>query len=142
MKYVSQLAAPAVLALPTAHAVLALPAAPVAVALPTAHAALALPAAPVAVKLLAAPDPLRMMWGYCRVGTHDTDDRCTCGTYEKVGAAARASASARLGTRHSQRAACKKQRPANGPKSRFFVAEFETEEALLAAAAAATAAAS
>ena len=112
---------------------------PAALALPAAAAALAAGPAPVA---LALPDPNRMMWGYCRTGTHVSDDRCTCGKYEQVGASAQVSQRARLGTRLNQRKACKEQRPANGPKTRFFVAEFETEEALLAAAAAATATAS
>ena len=112
---------------------------PAALALPAAAAALTAGPAPVA---LALPDPNRMMWGYCRTGTHVSDDRCTCGKYEQVGASAQVSQRARLGTRLNQRKACKEQRPANGPKTRFFVAEFETEEALLAAAAAATATAS
>ena len=83
-------------------------------------------------------DPDRFLWGCCRQGTHVSDPLCSCvsvedGTgIEQVQASRRASLTASLGTRLSQRGACKAQRPSDTPKTRFFVAQFETKADALA----------
>ena len=75
--------------------------------------------------------PDRRMWGLCREGCNLTNTPCTCGQYSFLNADAVVSTRASAGTRLSQGKRCVKQRPKKGPKSRIFVAEFESEAALL-----------
>ena len=98
------------------------------------------PDAPAASDASDAPalDPNRFIWGCCRQGTHASDPLCSCvsvehGTgIEQVRANARATSKVGLGTRLSQREACKRQRPTDTPKTRFVVGQFETKEEVLA----------
>ena len=60
-------------------------------------------------------------------------ERCSCLAYSAVKASARVSARHAEGTRLSKGKVCIEQRPDGTPKTRTFVAEFETAAALLAA---------
>ena len=83
-------------------------------------------------QLPTALDPNRLLWGLCRLGCNLSSKRCSCLAYSAVKASARVSARSAEGTRLSKGAVCIEQRPDGTPKTRTFVAEFETAAALLA----------